>query len=348
MITAYANLLIAWTGYLFQGRKSKSGTTMEVHELDQQFLDWLWSWRSLPPILPEDKQKIIERVTLLLSDQILVTGIAVLATGYIKSCDMSIYHFEILTWLGWLASNGHQITLTSLQHYLRDNRIVLWYRILAMSVVVLLLIPAIVLAGVSASASVSIVFSADNEGTLYPFDTPARCGWTPSAVEHLSPDTVFATCVLGFGIVSRIIRLFDKSSNTIECWLRRMPSKWLQKSGAKWRGRVHASRNPRSRTWWKIATGSVITVYVFGKATYDCIGSTLNQLMWLTFSLLYGTSKIFSWRGMTERAPGLALAEYEWTFGQIIPLLMLIQPLMAIPELFSGPPCFPSYVDPSG
>ena len=150
MITAYINFLVAWTGYLFQERKDQAGAMMDVHVLDEHFLDWIWSWRSRPPILSDTSKYVIERIILILSDQFLVTGIVVLATGYIKSCNLSIYHFEIVAWLGWLASNGHQITLTSLRLYLRDHRTVLWYRVSAMTVVFLLLLVAVNLAGASA------------------------------------------------------------------------------------------------------------------------------------------------------------------------------------------------------
>ena len=168
----------------------------------------------------------------------------------------------------------------------------------------------------------------------YAFDAPARCTWTSNAFTHPSPDAVFASCVLALGFVSRVVRLFDTSSSICEKWLRTKPSRWLQCLGEKWMERATKSTNLVSRTWWKIITGVVIAVYIMGKATYDCIGSMLNQLLWLSFSLFYGTAKIFSWRATTSGAPGLV--ENGWGFGQIVPLLMLVQPLMALPELFSG------------
>ena len=50
--------------------------------------------------------KIIVPLALTLADQQLVTGLAVLLAGFIK-CDTSVYHFNIVTDLGWLASITH-------------------------------------------------------------------------------------------------------------------------------------------------------------------------------------------------------------------------------------------------
>jgi hypothetical protein len=340
MITAYLNFLIAWVGYLFQARKDEDGAMMKVHVLDAHFLDWLWSICAQQPTLSATLRKVIERITLILSDQFLVTGIAVLVTGYIKSCNISIYHFEIVTWLGWLSSNGHQIALTSIRLYFQDHQMVLRYRAFAMAICFLLLLTAVNLAGAQAAliietphTSVDYDGYVYNPGRPYAYDAPARCTWTSSAFTAPAADVVFATIVLVLGFVSRVVRLFDASSNLFENWLRKRPGKFLRRLGEVWLARADNSGSLLPRLWWRIATGAVITIYVFGKAFYDCIGSTLNQLIWLSFSLFYGTAKIFSWRGVTK---GVGLNENGWGFGQIVPLLMLLQPLMALPELFSG------------
>lgn len=81
MITAYINLSIAWTGFLLQERKGPAGSMIDIHVLDEHFLHWLWSPLAKPFTLPDRWKKVFERMTLILSDQFLVTGIAVLATG---------------------------------------------------------------------------------------------------------------------------------------------------------------------------------------------------------------------------------------------------------------------------
>ena len=334
MITAYLNFLIAWVGYLFQARRDKDGAMMKVHVLDAHFLDWLWSRRSQQPTLSDTLRKVIERITLILSDQFLVTGIAVLVTGYMKSSNISIYHFEIVTWLGWLSSNGHQIALTSIRTYFQDHQMVLRYRAFAVAICFLLLLAAVNLAGAQAVVNeITQMYEGSYSVPSYTYDAPVRCTWSSEAFIAPSPDVVFAAIVLVLGFVSRVVRLFDASSNLFEKWLRTIPGNSLRRLGEVWHARAEHSESLASILWWRIATGTVITIYVVVKAFYDCIGSTLNQLLWLSFSLFYGTAKIFSWRALTI---DVGLDENVWGFGQIVPLLMLLQPLMALPELFSG------------
>lgn len=212
----------------------------------------------------------------------------------------------------------------------------LWYRVFAMAVVFILLLVAINLAGASATYSYG-GYRTNYESTTYPFDTPARCAWIADAFKHPAPDAVFATCVLVLGFVSRVVRLFDGISSACDKWLRTKPDILLQGLGQAGQERAKQSTNSISRAGWRIATAAVISIYIFGKALRDCVGSTLSQLLWLSFSLLYGTVKIFAWRSTSA---GVELAENAWGFGQVIPLLMLIQPLMAVPELFAGKVCF--------
>ncbi len=74
----------------------------------------------------KDEQKkfwgtVIERVILNLSDQQLLTGIAILVLGLIKHCTISVYHFTVVSDLAWFSSYVHMTSLILLQDYLRDR-----------------------------------------------------------------------------------------------------------------------------------------------------------------------------------------------------------------------------------
>ncbi len=74
----------------------------------------------------KDEQKkfwgtVIERVILNLSDQQLLTGIAILVLGLIKHCTVSVYHFTVISDLAWFSSYVHMTSLILLQDYLRDR-----------------------------------------------------------------------------------------------------------------------------------------------------------------------------------------------------------------------------------
>jgi hypothetical protein len=63
------------------------------------------------------RQKALQRFILGLSDQQLVTGIALLVTGYAQTCRIDGYHFMVLISMAWFSSTTHLSTLV----VLRDN-----------------------------------------------------------------------------------------------------------------------------------------------------------------------------------------------------------------------------------
>lgn len=89
---------------------------------------------------PEEKRKWdrarrskgLERFLLALSDQQLVTGLAVLIAGYTNRCSRTLYHFDIIAALGWFSSTTHLSTLAVLRAYMVDHPRVRDWRAIAM------------------------------------------------------------------------------------------------------------------------------------------------------------------------------------------------------------------------
>ena len=70
-----------------------------------------------PEVTPTGKAKrikAVEGVILALSDQQLVTGLAILIAGFVK-CDISIYLFNNVFALAWFSCTTHLATLTVLK-----------------------------------------------------------------------------------------------------------------------------------------------------------------------------------------------------------------------------------------
>ena len=75
-------------------------------------------------LTPESRHyysKIIESLVIGFADQQLVTALAVLITGFIK-CDISVYHFNIVSDLAWLAANVHLNSILVTRGYLLERR----------------------------------------------------------------------------------------------------------------------------------------------------------------------------------------------------------------------------------
>ncbi len=64
----------------------------------------------------------LRKAVLMFSDQQLVTGIALLVSGYAQlQYGIPAYHWQIIVYLAWFSSLTHLITLTLLRQYFRDN-----------------------------------------------------------------------------------------------------------------------------------------------------------------------------------------------------------------------------------
>lgn len=73
---------------------------------------------------PEAKAVYNQALTnsiLALSDQQLVTGLAILITAYVQRCEMYGYNFSVVATLAWLSSTTHLSTLAVLHEYLSSR-----------------------------------------------------------------------------------------------------------------------------------------------------------------------------------------------------------------------------------
>lgn len=110
---------------------------------------------TLPPMLlsPVDREvykrrprpdrkrlsKALEKATLVASDQQIFTGIAILVAAFCNFSSLSAYHWQTITYLGWMSSSVHLSTLTVLRSHFRKYPRVRTWRIMAMVALAILL-----------------------------------------------------------------------------------------------------------------------------------------------------------------------------------------------------------------
>jgi hypothetical protein len=85
------------------------------------------------------KVESLQRFILALSDQQLVTGVAILTAGILKSCTISWWEFQIVVSLAWFSSTTHLSTLVILWEYLQDYPAVRNWRVGGMLAMLVLL-----------------------------------------------------------------------------------------------------------------------------------------------------------------------------------------------------------------
>jgi hypothetical protein len=66
------------------------------------------------------RKEAVEEFIVTLSDQQLVTGLAILIAGFVK-CDISVYSFENVSAIAWFSCTTHLATLTILKRYINSN-----------------------------------------------------------------------------------------------------------------------------------------------------------------------------------------------------------------------------------
>jgi hypothetical protein len=327
LVTSYLALVLAWVNFLFGPGEGLQENEPSI--LDRHFLAWIWKWAKSAPKLPSAWASVLRKSILHLSDSQIVTGISILTAGYIQSGRLSVYHFHVVVYLGWLASSTHMTTLAVLRAFLRSQRQVVQWRVTAMTIMFIMLFAAIVLT-TSKIWPRSEFYYKSTEGLS--LDSPAHCAWEHKYMGSWEPDAVMSVCLLTAGYLARLSKLFESTSEFFKYWLKERPGAYLKgmHDGADRRSRT--STNAVARLYWKLLAAFLLGCYVDARSLYDLYESLLSELIWLSFSLLWGTFKILVWRN------GAPTREYEdaWTFGQLLPLLLLLMPLVAIPELYAG------------
>jgi hypothetical protein len=188
-----------------------------------------------------------------------------------------------------------------------------------MSVVYIMLFVAIICAGPATSGNCQIPTT-----PLY-FDLDVQVTWTSQCLRSLSVDVALSLSLLTVSYIARFLKVFEKSAQWSQKWFRQMPSSWLKTL-------YHRSANDGKLAWWNVSPFCVFVTYCLGRAVCDMYESRIFELLWLSCSFVFGCTKIFTWRNSTP--PGWG--ENSWTFGQILPVLGLMLPLLAFPELYTG------------
>lgn len=329
VVTSYATLVIAWVTYIVQPEPGDVSLKNELNILDRHFLQWIWKWVKKAPQMSSPWTRVLQKAILHLSDTHIVTGLAILTAGFIQSCRLSVYHFHVVIYLAWLASSTHMTTLTMLRSYLRHHRPVLRWRVIAMTAMFVMLVAALAL-------TASRVWP-DRDGfedILY-FDSPVRCAWEHEYMRSWSSDALFSICLVTAGFLARLSKLFVSTSEIFRLWLRDRPSSWLKRRFDTAERYARSSNTVATRFYWKSLATFILGIYVEARSLYDLYESLLSELIWLSFSLLWGTTKIFAWR---MNAP-VRQYENDWGFGQLVPLLLLLLPMVAVPDLYAGKLC---------
>ena len=107
-----------------------------LNELDKNLLRRWGPFRALIENRGQQEKhkqyEAIQRFVLTLSDQQIVTGLAIFIIGYSRHCTIFTYHFFIIVALGWFSATTHLSTLTILNDYFKNAPTLRYTRLLGM------------------------------------------------------------------------------------------------------------------------------------------------------------------------------------------------------------------------
>ena len=306
--------------------------TYNTNAVDKAFLGVL---QKIPGLQPSKSwEPAIRNAVLILSDQQLVTGISLLASGYSQpTCNLSSYHWQILVYLCWFSTLTHLTTLTILREYLQENSGIRTWRVLLMLVTFVLLVIALLPTGDS-----KWLFWPPLDPSPYTDGVPVLCffkmlgiggrenRWTSDPDQTSS--MVISIVVLCFGYMTRLIKISAWATNFTDQWFRERPGNHLKKKLAETESRslIHGAS-----LYWKLERIVLRTIYFALRASLDLYSFLLWEIIWLVFAMVWGSIHLFHARKGITRRNG-EMQQSIWSFGQCVSVILLAQPLLSIAE----------------
>jgi hypothetical protein len=136
LVSAYVSFVVVFAAYLFGFVEPELLSPADVR---------LMRIRSRIDIHPR-LHHLLQHAILVLSDQQIVTGIAIMAAGFVglRNGETNVYHYQIVLYLAWLSSSVHPSALTFLRPFMESHTAVRFWRLVGMVVLFFTLIVGLV------------------------------------------------------------------------------------------------------------------------------------------------------------------------------------------------------------
>lgn len=265
----------------------------------------------------------LETFILTLSDQQILTGLAIFTIAYIQHCTISTYHFIIVVSLGWFSSTTHLSTLGVLKHYLNEHRWLKYIRLVLMAALyVMLLVGLLVLY------------------TEEPFEVPFQCRISDIHIMGgKAIKTVCAALVFVYLTASYLYRFSDliiEKGGLADLFISGR-DKYSKVELSDKRHAVYAERMgrlTREGSFAGLGKGPLLFWFVLS----EFLDSFLSEIVWLTFHFMYGLRQLFWARYYVASKVIIEPRgdERKLGFGQLLALFLLVQPILTGCEAYSG------------
>ncbi|KAJ5922724.1 hypothetical protein N7516_010427 [Penicillium verrucosum] len=307
------------------------------------------SRKLLSPRARSRLERVLIKCLLVMSDLQIVTGFAILLSGFTQlESGLEALKWRTILDLAWFSCLTHLSCLTMLRRHLHQHAIERVWRLVAMGV-----LAALLAAGLIPTANPKwVLLSEDTKATpaiciLGCYLTPGpdkewaettvfhadRDDWDPS--QWFWPPIVSAIFVV-VAFVSRVVRLHRSLSlgvNRATRWLDDQLQRllWLLFRNFCKEGEIYSFKR-------SLAYRPVFGMVMIWRFMLVSCASFALEATWVLIAFIWGI-----WRLMLDLSPGnsiipLDFGKQAWSFGQIVPVLMLAAPLISIAETFKEHP----------
>ncbi|MCJ1401377.1 hypothetical protein MMC11_004589 [Xylographa trunciseda] len=337
--TAFATLVTIYIGYITDSLESA-----ELNGIDAKAVARLRRILRLPA-LPEQldaqakKAKDIRsegllRFILTFSDQQLVTGLALLIATFAKRCTITGNDFQIATALAWFSSMTHLATLSVLRLYFLRRPRVRFLRLIGMLIVLGLLLAAEFIPAIGAfDVTVPIQCSFQSLTSVDLYDDVQFSFGSPIS-NPISFTFLMIYLCIAYG--NRIVSLYhnDPTVTFVGNLLRKARKGTGYPEHADYRDRARQALESINGT----ARRSILrkfrdNVHLIAFSFNELLNSFLWQVLVTTFGFSYGLLEVCNDRWIN---PAFEIVDGfdSMGFGQIVPLLLLLLPVLATIEVF--------------
>ncbi|KAK6814567.1 hypothetical protein RU639_009398 [Aspergillus parasiticus] len=318
LLAAWTTLLVLIFHYVAVHPSPRTSPGHQRNDLDcflqdgiRRALKWTPSSHWGPPL---------ETLILGMSDQQLVTGLAIMTSGYAQIQDgLSTSHWNIITSLAWFSSIIHIATLPYLASYFTKKRWLWYIRVTLMS-------------GLAIMLTIGLTAMGKVTGYLKDMSMPISCYFN-AGLDALvnNPTQVFIMLVseilvLG-GLMTRLVQMSPTTTDFSRSLSRSLEDLWVK--GLVWAcARLESSSTFVQSIFFPLVAFS-LSILCLVRCLLQFLGSAICGLLWLLFSLVWGTIRL------SRARDNHVSEENSWAFGQLVSVLLLLVPALLMVEGYS-------------
>ena len=228
----------------------------------------------------------IRKGIMMISDQQLITGMAILAGAYsqLHCGKISAYHWQIIVYLAWFSSLTHLTTLTVLRQYFREHPTIRAWRVSLMLIVALLLGLALLPTGRGDWIYMDNFIPSGEfpNQSYFAGGVPALCAFRDLGPDKYEPFTTstmaMSLFVLFTSYTSRIVKLFPHTDAFAQKWLRTKPGGIMKRALDRLRKRGDSEGAIQV---WTLAHLLLLSLYLIFRATFEIFGSMLWEVCFM-------------------------------------------------------------------